>query len=131
MDIEDTANGEKGTILLVDDEQQVRGTVREYITNNGYHVVEAASGQEGLEAYRRGSFGLIVSDVLMPDMTGVAMFQQLKGEYPNAKIIFFSGAPGNEKTNIANLVSSGDALFLTKPLDLPKLPDAIKAMYQR
>lgn len=125
------AKGAKGTILVVDDEPEVRGVTRGYIQAFGYHVIEAASGIEALEAYKSGDFGLIVSDVIMPGMSRIAMFQQLKIEYPNAKIIFFSGDPKNEKANIDALVSTGDAIFLEKPIDLPKLPDAIEAMYQR
>lgn len=82
-----------GTILLVEDDEQVRGFVRTLLVKDGYKVLEAADGMEGLEVAARheGPIDLLVSDMLLPELSGFDLAQQLQPRYPNMKVLFMTG----------------------------------------
>ncbi len=129
--LENTTNGTKGTILLVDDETLVRELVGELLTDAGYTVIEAEDGQKGLEAYRRQPVNLVVSDVIMPKMDGVEMYRAIKGINPNARAVFISGNPGQQRDNLMRLVEAREAVFIQKPIgDFPALVATVNKMYK-
>ena len=79
-------------ILLVDDEEQVRGVAREMLEMHGYTVLEASDGGEALEICRRhaGSIALVVTDIVMPGMSGPELVQRLRAVYPAMKLLYIS-----------------------------------------
>jgi two-component system, cell cycle sensor histidine kinase and response regulator CckA len=81
------------TVLLVDDEAVVRQFVRKALEYGGYEVVEANSGYEALSVLSRSaaSIDLILTDVVMPVMSGRLMADTLANKYSNVKVIFMSG----------------------------------------
>ncbi len=66
------------TILVVDDEQDVRTYLRTLFSKAGYEVVTAADGEEGLELARESRPGLVFLDILMPKRTGIMLYRRLK-----------------------------------------------------
>ena len=81
-------------ILLVEDEPQVRWLAKRVLTVQGYHVVEAANGQEGLQVARQNAgieFHLLVTDMVMPQMGGKMLAEKIRLERPSLKILFMSG----------------------------------------
>ena len=89
----DDVPGGHETILLVEDEAEVRALVREVLQERGYRVVEAAGPREALhlasDSTRR--FDLLVTDVVMPQMTGPALADLLTAEQPTMPVLFMSG----------------------------------------
>ena len=85
-------NGDE-TILLVEDEALLRQMLVQTLTLAGYNVIEAGDGSEALRKWRQGreSIDLVLTDVVMPLVSGVEMARQISAEAPSAKIIFMSG----------------------------------------
>jgi len=81
------------TILLVEDETDVRKLTRDILTQQGYNVLECASGQEALDccANYRGPIHLVLMDVVMPGMTGTQLEETLRQRYPAIKFLFMTG----------------------------------------
>jgi two-component system cell cycle sensor histidine kinase/response regulator CckA len=116
----------QGSILLVEDEDAVRAFAARALVSRGYSVLEASSGLEALEVVERESarIDLIVSDVVMPEMDGPAMFAELRKRGVTAKVVFVSGYA--EEAFAKNL-PEGDFGFLPKPFSLKQLIETVKA----
>lgn len=86
-------NPEAVTILVVDDEPKVRGLVRSILRMQGYTVLEADRGDEALRVCRQhaGPIHLLLSDVVMPGLTGAPLLEQAKALRPDLKVLFMSG----------------------------------------
>jgi len=82
-----------GTILLVEDSDALRKLVRSLLEQRGYHVLSAATGVEALELAERmaGRIHLLLTDMIMPGMTGKALADHLKAARPGLKVLFMSG----------------------------------------
>jgi nitrogen-specific signal transduction histidine kinase/CheY-like chemotaxis protein len=109
------------TILLVEDEDQVRAVARAVLARSGYDVLEARNGSDALAACARceGKIDLVVTDVVMPNLTGPQLTQRLAALRPTTKVLFMSGYPDNSIVH-HGVLEKGIA-FLAKPLT----PDAL------
>lgn len=116
----------QGIVLLVEDEDAVRAFAARALASRGYTVLEAGSGVEALDVVEKeaGRIDLIVSDVVMPEMDGPAMFAELRKRGVTAKVIFVSGYA--EEAFAKNL-PEGDFGFLPKPFTLKQLIETVKA----
>lgn len=116
----------KSTILLVEDETPVRLFAGRALRNKGYTVLEADCGETGIEIMRErgGEVEVIVTDVIMPGMTGPAMIEKIIAEYPNVIVIFISGYA--EDAFVDNYGSERKFNFLAKPFTLKQLASKIK-----
>lgn len=85
-------------ILVAEDEVMIRNIVRHVLEAEGHEVMAAADGQEALELSRRytGSIDLLITDVAMPRMDGLALIRQILEERPNLRILIMSGRPSPE-----------------------------------
>jgi CheY-like chemotaxis protein len=81
------------TILVVDDEAELREIARRIFTRNGYHVIVAESGPEAIEITRghRGDIHLLVTDVVMPHMLGKEVAERIRAIKPAIEVLFISG----------------------------------------
>ena len=78
-------------ILIVDDEEPIRRTLRRMLEPAGYDVVEAADGREGVELYKEDSVDLVLMDLIMPEKEGIQAAAELRHHDPEVKIIVISG----------------------------------------
>jgi two-component system response regulator AtoC len=103
-------------ILLVDDEELVRVTLKEFLTILGLEVVEASSGSEGIEKAQQVEFQILITDYKMPDMTGIEMIREILKFKRDFKIVILSGYVGE----ITNEMLEGIEVsaILQKPADL-------------
>jgi two-component system, cell cycle sensor histidine kinase and response regulator CckA len=103
------------TILLAEDEQDVREVAREFLESAGYTVVEARDGNEALRVAgdRNRGIDLLVTDMVMPGMTGRELAQRIQALRPALPAIFMSGY--SEQTAAENAQSNGSIYLLTKP----------------
>jgi CheY-like chemotaxis protein len=87
------AEGGTETILLVEDQDQVRATAQAILTRNGYTVLSAASGDAALRVAERHptAIDLLLADVVMPGMNGPELARVLAGRQPNLRVLFTSG----------------------------------------
>jgi two-component system, cell cycle sensor histidine kinase and response regulator CckA len=83
------------TILLVDDQDEVRSLVRRILEARGYHVLVAASGDDALRltVQYTGTIDLLVTDVVMPGMSGLEVALLLAAAHPQMKVLYLSGYP--------------------------------------
>ena len=81
------------TILLAEDSRDLRDMAREYLESVGYTVLEAASGKEALQRAKdfRGTIHLLLTDVIMPEMSGPELAGQMRALFPGLKVILTSG----------------------------------------
>jgi two-component system cell cycle sensor histidine kinase/response regulator CckA len=118
----------QGTILLVEDEEGLRGLNARGLTSRGYTVLQAANGFEAIEAFDSyfGKIDLVVSDVVMPEMDGPTLLTRLRNRDPDVKIIFVSGYA--EEAFEKNLPEGEKDKynFLAKPFTLKQLVAAVK-----
>jgi CheY-like chemotaxis protein len=103
------------TILLVEDEDAVRALTRTVLLKHGYHVLEAARGQEALSISQQyeGTIDLLATDVVMPQMSGRELAEQLLLVRPNLKILYMSGY--TEDAIVHHGVFAPGVAFLQKP----------------
>jgi signal transduction histidine kinase len=103
------------TVLVVEDEEAVRRFVSEVFRSNGYTVLEARNGDEALTRSRShdGDVDLVVTDVVMPGMSGPELVSQLVEERPGTRVIFMSGYPDCELGERPGLATS--VPFVQKP----------------
>lgn len=114
-----TGRGE--LILLVDDEQQILDNAAEVFQSAGYEVLKAITGEQALEAHdqHRDNIKLVVLDLGMPGMGGMACLQRLKKAAPDLKVIVASGYASS--SGIDDVINAGADFFLAKPFRLPEL----------
>jgi len=113
-----------GRVLVVDDEPGVRAVCRRGLSQIGYEVTEAISGQEAVSIARRESFDLLLVDIIMPGMNGLETFQALKALQPDLIGIVMTGyATVDNAIEAVNLGFSG---FLLKPFKLRELEAAVQ-----
>ena len=120
------------TLLLVEDEQAVRRPTVEFLRLQGYKVLEAKDGIDALSQAREYAqkIDLLVSDVVMPGMSGGELARQLVALRPSLKFLFVSGYAG--KTALDHKVVDLETNFLQKPYSLKQLSLKIRnALTQR
>jgi two-component system response regulator (stage 0 sporulation protein F) len=112
------------TILVIDDEQSIRGLLKEVLEKAGHRVLEAGDGRQGFALYKEQPVDLVIMDLLMPDTDGLEATLQLTREYVDAKIIAITGAQGDRNfLDVAKLF--GARRTFEKPFDLAKLLEAV------
>ncbi|MGQ0811449.1 MAG: response regulator [Nitrospiraceae bacterium] len=117
------------SVLVVDDEDQVRALMKEALEQAGYEVNVARDGKEGLRSYRNTPSDLVIMDILMPDQDGLESIMTLRREFPSAKVIAVTG--GSDMIGILNFLDVAKMLgarrTLHKPFDMKALIDAAQA----
>lgn len=119
-----------GRILLVEDEDSVRSFAVRALELRGYTVTAAASGQEAIEIVEEnpGAIDLIVSDVVMPEMTGPEMMREVLKMRPEIRFIFISGYA--EDAFREEMIGNEKFHFLAKPFSLKDLAVKVKKAFQ-
>lgn len=112
------------TILLVDDEQDIRDVLQVTLADAGYHVLPAANGCEALDIFRRSQPAIVVTDIKMPVMDGIELLRQLKRENPETEVIMITGH-GDMDLAIKSLKHEA-ADFITKPINVDALEIALR-----
>ena len=118
------------TVLLVEDEQDVREIAREFLESGGYRVIEAKDGSEAIDlaGQNRGKIQLLVTDMVMPGMTGQELAVRMQMEHPGLYVIFMSGYSEHAATEMANADPS--VRLLTKPFSRTALLRAAREAIQ-
>ncbi len=116
------------TILVIDDKKELRTLVKSYLTEEGFRVVEAADGQEGLYVARHEKPDLIVLDLMMPEMGGYEFMRAHKKEKDTPIIILTAKVDEHEK--VLGLELGADD-YVTKPFSMRVLTARIRAVMRR
>jgi CheY-like chemotaxis protein len=107
------------TILIVDDEPEVRSVVAEFLEDFGYHVVQAAGGKQALGRLRDNpAVQLMITDIRMPEMSGIELADLATARNPHLKVILISGYFVAQQVH---------RRFLRKPFRMRELEAAVRA----
>ncbi|EEL97168.1 Two-component response regulator [Bacillus mycoides DSM 2048] len=118
----------KGTILIVDDEKEIRKLIAIYLKNEGYEVLQAVDGEEGLEIVKKRDVHLIVLDIMMPKIDGIHMCMKVR-EIAEMPIIMLS-AKTQDMDKILGLTTGADD-YVAKPFNPLELIARIKSQLRR
>jgi len=112
------------TILIIDDEKNIREGLSAALELEGYSVRLAADGREGLALIERGDIDLVITDLRMPGISGEEVLSRVRGESPGIPVIVLTGH-GSIDTAV-DAMRNGAYDFLTKPLSLDRLTLIVK-----
>jgi PAS domain S-box-containing protein len=123
------AAGEGETILLVEDQETVRRLVGKILRMNGYCILEASEGSEAIRQTERhdGPIHLLVTDMVMPRMTGGVLARQLQARRPEMRILFVSGY-ASENIDDPAMMNLAPEHFLQKPFTMEELTRKVRAL---
>ena len=107
-------------ILLVEDEAAVRSFMSLALGRDGHQVTQASSGAEAVQRAAEADFDLVITDVIMPEMSGIELVGRLRSERPTLPVLFISGY--SQETQRAVIPGH----YLQKPFSIPGLLQAAK-----
>jgi UDP-3-O-[3-hydroxymyristoyl] N-acetylglucosamine deacetylase len=107
------------TILVVDDEEGVRESVREVLSDEGYRVVDTADGSRVIDLIKQEKPGLVLLDVWMPEIDGIGLLKEIKVQEPNLNVVMVSGHGNIHMAVTATKFGAFD--FIEKPVSLDGL----------
>lgn len=114
-----------GTILLVEDEDGVRAVMKRALKSKGYAVVDCTCAEEALEKIDAGqTFNLLITDMIMPGMDGVALSNEIRKRFPEGRILLISGF--SEEAARGEIKDMPNFYFLEKPFSLRDLSEKVK-----
>jgi len=116
------------TILIIDDEKEIRELIGIYLTNEGYNVLKAADGLEGLKCLEENTVHLVVLDIMMPRLDGIQACLKIR-ETRNVPIIMLS-AKSQDMDKIMGLTTGADD-YVTKPFQPLELVARVKSQLRR
>ncbi|MEE8399021.1 MAG: response regulator [Desulfobacterales bacterium] len=116
-------------VLLLDDDEDARNSMSRYLKKEGYRVFDGADGEGGLEIFLTERIDVIVTDVMMPKMDGLALLEEIKKAPGETAVILITGY-GNEEM-VINAMREGVDNFLSKPVDIEHLVVAVDKAYEK
>ena len=121
----------KQTILVVDDEKDLLDLIEYNLKKEGFDVLKAENGEEGIAVAKEKNPDLVLLDIMMPKMDGMQAVEEMRkdDQLKNIPIIFLT-ARSDEKTEVEGLNKGGDD-YITKPISTTKLISRIKAVLRR
>lgn len=121
----------KARILVVDDEQDLLWALQHSLSDEGYEVLTAQNGKEGLCAARRHRPDLVILDIVMPELNGLRVCRELRRDPSLASVpIIFLTVRSTVEDRIAGLDEGGDD-YIVKPFDTGELKARIRALLRR
>jgi DNA-binding NtrC family response regulator len=118
----------EGRVLVIDDEADVRKSVKLILSKAGYDVIEAEDGEAGVQTVKSGdnplALNAIICDLNMPKMSGMDAIPYFREQFPSCPVIVLTGAGTVDRAS--TLFKQGVMEFLTKPIDKDKLLGAVK-----
>jgi two-component system chemotaxis response regulator CheY len=121
-----------GRILVVDDEAEIRKSVRLTLTKAGYDVIEAEDGDKAIKQIRSDDnpfkVGLIISDIHMPKVNGMEAIAYFRQEFPSVPVLVLTGEP--ELAGATHLFKQGIVDYLAKPISPEKLTQVVTKAFR-
>ncbi len=113
-------------ILVIDDDVQILWVIRKILEKEGHKVISAPDGEMGLQLYQNAPFELVITDMIMPNKSGINLISDILQDYPEARIIAISGGGAIEAERYLQIAKSlGVAQTLTKPFSMQSLLEAV------
>src|SRR5579859_7833947 len=106
-------------VLVVDDEEAIREVVTTLLDAQGYHTVACANGKVGLETFRKDSFDLVLSDIVMPEMDGLKLLSELRVDDPDVPVIMVTAV--HDISTALEAIRRGAYDYILKPFEKDQL----------
>jgi DNA-binding NtrC family response regulator len=119
----------KGTILLVDDDENIRETLKAILEQEGYLVDTAGDGAEAIRKSSEKLFHLAVVDMRLPDIMGADLLGKLKARTPKTRKVILTGYPSMD--NAIDSVNEGADAYILKPVDAGVLLDSVSKQLRK
>ncbi len=113
-----------GRILIVDDEEDICNTLSDFLTECGYEVLQATSGEEAIRLVKAARPHLILLDIRMPEMDGLEILRRVRAVDQEVGVIMITAF--TDLTIAQESLKSGASDFVTKPIDLDYLETSIR-----
>lgn len=116
----------KHKIMIIDDEEEIRNTIRVQVQDTGYEIIEAKDGEEAIKLIGNENvlvLDAIICDVRMPKINGVEAIAYFRKEYPSIPVIVLTGYP--DVTLATEFMKEGAFDYLVKPVEKEKLVNVI------
>jgi len=104
------------TILVVDDEEQIRKLIASLLATKGHHVTTASNGLEALDKIVEGKYDVVITDVVMPEMDGIALTEELSKQYQSLPVMVITGH--TEDYSAETAIALGAREFIRKPFSI-------------
>lgn len=124
----DEATGVSGTILIVDDNAMNRDMLSRRLEREGYDILCASNGREGLDAVVNSDIDLVLLDILMPDMDGYQVLRELKKDPVTARLPVIMLTAVNDVDSVKRCIELGADDYLIKPFNSILLRSRIEAV---
>jgi CheY-like chemotaxis protein len=115
-------------VLVVDDDPVVRRAVARFVASAGYQVIESSTPEQGLAAAERYPIDLMITDLVMPNMTGYELARRISDIRPGVRVIYMSGFAPDELVGERGRSTGPDPIFLQKPFAVDALMPSVFAM---
>lgn len=117
-----------GRLLIIEDDEQIASILKEYLTNRGYEVHWASTGNEGFEDFKQEHYDLLIVDIMLPGLDGFSLCQSVRlvSDVP----ILIVSARNKELDKIKGLRIGADD-YVTKPFSLPEVEARIESLLRR
>jgi DNA-binding NtrC family response regulator len=115
-------------VLVVDDDENIRNTMKAILEDEGYIVDLAATGREAVEKTQKAAYNIALLDIRLPDMEGIELLKLMKDATPRTRKIMVTGYPSMQSA-ITALNKNADA-YLVKPVNIEKLLITVKEQLQ-
>jgi DNA-binding NtrC family response regulator len=120
---------EKNKILVIDDEKRMCDSIKVLLSNIGYEVDTAENGRVGIDKLKTQDFGLVITDLMMPDLDGFAVMKHIKENCPNTLVIVITGYASVESA--VRAIRSGAYDYILKPFDFEIIKISVERAWDK
>ena len=120
---------ETTVILVVDDEASVARVVSRWLSAEGYECEQASGGREALEALRRREFALVVTDIMMPGMSGIELLEQVRNAFPETAVFMLTAV--DDRKTATTALELGAYGYMIKPVEQNELLISVTNVLER
>lgn len=120
---------EKNSILVIDDEKRMCDSIKVLLSNIGYEVDTAENGRVGIDRLKAREFGLVITDLMMPELDGFAVMKYIKENCPNTLVIVITGYASVESA--VRAIRSGAYDYILKPFDFEIIKISVERAWDK
>ncbi len=114
-------------ILVIDDEQSIRLLLEKLLSREGFDVIAAKDGKEGMALFKKEPADLVITDIIMPEKEGIEILMEMRKSYPDTPVIAISGGGFNAPDSYLNVArAAGAVAVFEKPVEKDLLVNAVK-----